>query len=202
MHGVISLPDATSYDKSTFLHFIPLCSLSLFLSQAPQLFKFGVIFGLFDIIFKTYNSVFLFLLYFKTRELLSYNYILTLYSIMIIKQGHYSLIIKPWHPNSGAQWLSGRVLYSRPKGRGFEPRRRHCVVVLEPRHIYHRLVLLQHWKTRPCLTERLLTGRKEANKTNNYSLIIKPRLPNHELSLRRVSTNAQSYKSICCSHIQ
>ena len=34
------------------------------------------------------------------------------------------------HPG-GAQWLSGRVLDSRPKGRGFEPHRRHCVVVLE-----------------------------------------------------------------------
>ena len=31
----------------------------------------------------------------------------------------------------GAQWLSGRVLDSKPKGRGFEPHRRHCVVVLE-----------------------------------------------------------------------
>ena len=31
----------------------------------------------------------------------------------------------------GAQWLSGRMLDSRPKGRGFEPHRRHCVVVLE-----------------------------------------------------------------------
>ena len=31
----------------------------------------------------------------------------------------------------GTQWLSGRVLDSRPKGRGFEPHRRHCVVVLE-----------------------------------------------------------------------
>ena len=31
----------------------------------------------------------------------------------------------------GAQWLSGRVLNSRPKGRGFEPHRCHCVVVLE-----------------------------------------------------------------------
>ena len=31
----------------------------------------------------------------------------------------------------GAQWLSGRVLNSRPKGRGFEPHRRHCIVVLE-----------------------------------------------------------------------
>ena len=33
--------------------------------------------------------------------------------------------------DEGAQWLSGRVLDSRPKGRGFEPHRRHCVVVLE-----------------------------------------------------------------------
>ena len=31
----------------------------------------------------------------------------------------------------GAQWHSGRVLDSRPKGSGFEPHRRHCVVVLE-----------------------------------------------------------------------
>ena len=31
----------------------------------------------------------------------------------------------------GSQWLSGRVLESRPKGRGFEPHRHHCVVVLE-----------------------------------------------------------------------
>ena len=31
----------------------------------------------------------------------------------------------------GAQWLSDKVLDSRPKGRGFEPHRRHCVVVLE-----------------------------------------------------------------------
>ena len=33
--------------------------------------------------------------------------------------------------SQGAQWLSGRVLDSRPKGSGFEPHRRHCVVVLE-----------------------------------------------------------------------
>ena len=31
----------------------------------------------------------------------------------------------------GAQWLSGRVLDLRPKGHGFEPHQRHCVVVLE-----------------------------------------------------------------------
>ena len=31
----------------------------------------------------------------------------------------------------GAQWLSGRVLDSRPRGRGFEPHQRKCVVLLE-----------------------------------------------------------------------
>ena len=31
----------------------------------------------------------------------------------------------------GAQWLSGRVLDCRPRGRGFEPHWRHCFVVLE-----------------------------------------------------------------------
>ena len=31
----------------------------------------------------------------------------------------------------GAQWLSGRVLDLMPRGRGFEPHWRHCIVVLE-----------------------------------------------------------------------
>ena len=31
----------------------------------------------------------------------------------------------------GALWLSGRVLDSRPRGLGFEPHRRRCIVVLE-----------------------------------------------------------------------
>ena len=35
------------------------------------------------------------------------------------------------HINAEAQWLSGRVLDSRPRGRRFEPHRWHCVVVLE-----------------------------------------------------------------------
>ena len=46
----------------------------------------------------------------------------------------------------GAQWLSGRVLDSRPKGRGFEPHRCHCVVVLE-QDIYPSFVLVQPRKT-------------------------------------------------------
>ena len=42
---------------------------------------------------------------------------------------------EPAHMNKeGAQWLSGRVLDSRPRGRGFEPHRRHCVVSLSKTH--------------------------------------------------------------------
>ena len=54
----------------------------------------------------------------------------------------------------GAQWLSGRVLDSRPKGRGFEPHRRHCGVSL-CKNINTSLVLVQPRETRPCITERL-----------------------------------------------
>ena len=68
----------------------------------------------------------------------------------------------------GAQWLSGRVLDSRPKGRGFEPHRRHCVVSLN-KNINPSLVLVQPRKTRPFITEILLMGRKESNQTNKQS---------------------------------
>ena len=64
----------------------------------------------------------------------------------------------------GAQWLSGRVLDSRPRGRGFEPHRRHCDLSLS-KNINPSLVLVQPRKTRPFITERLLMGRKESNKT-------------------------------------
>ena len=37
------------------------------------------------------------------------------------------------------------------------------------RHIYPILVLVQPRKTRPYLTERLLMGRKESNKTNKQT---------------------------------
>ena len=57
----------------------------------------------------------------------------------------------------GAQWLSGRMLDSRPKDRGFEPHRHHCVVLVQPR------------KTRPFITERLLMGCKESNQTNKHN---------------------------------
>ena len=52
----------------------------------------------------------------------------------------------------GGQWLSGRVLDSRPSGRGFEPHRRHCVNSLSKK-IKPSLVLVQPRKTRPFITE-------------------------------------------------
>ena len=61
----------------------------------------------------------------------------------------------------GAQWLSGRVLDSRPKGREFEPHRRHL-----RKNINFSLVLVQPRKARPFITERLLMERKETNQTN------------------------------------
>ena len=61
------------------------------------------------------------------------------------------------------QWLSGRVLDSRPRGHRFEPHRRHCVVVFE-----QDTFILQPRKTHPCLTERLLMGHKESNQTNKH----------------------------------
>ena len=69
----------------------------------------------------------------------------------------------------GAQWLSGRVLDSRPKGNGLKPYQRHCVVSLS-KNINPSLVLVQPRKTCPFITERLLMGRKESNQT--YKMIV------------------------------
>ena len=43
----------------------------------------------------------------------------------------YAILSKLLILSQGAQWLSGRVLDSRPRGRGFETHQHHCVVVLE-----------------------------------------------------------------------
>ena len=59
----------------------------------------------------------------------------------------------------GTQWLSGRVLDSRLRGRGFESHWRHCVVSLS-KNINPSFVLVQPRKTRPFITERVLMGRK------------------------------------------
>ena len=70
------------------------------------------------------------------------------------------------HSREGAQWLSGRVLDSRPRGHRFEPHRRYCAVSLSE-SINPSLVLVQHRKTGPFITERLLMGCKESNQINN-----------------------------------
>ena len=80
-----------------------------------------------------------------------------------------------YHAQKGAQWLSSRVLDARPRGRGFEPHRRHFVMSLSKK-INHSLVLVQPRKTRPFITERLLMGRKnhiyQTNKQNHTQLVV------------------------------
>ena len=57
---------------------------------------------------------------------------LDLERLILVLCTHFVHITSRIHQNcEGAQWLSGRVLNWRPRGRGFEPHRRHCVVVLE-----------------------------------------------------------------------
>ena len=56
------------------------------------------------------------------------------------------------------------MLDSRPRGCGFEPHRRRCVVSLS-KNINPSLVLVQPRKTSPFITEILLMGRKESNQT-------------------------------------
>ena len=50
-------------------------------------------------------------------------------SMLYISVNNFS-VMSGW----GVQWLSGRVLDSRQKGRGFEPHRYHCVVSLSKTH--------------------------------------------------------------------
>ena len=69
------------------------------------------------------------------------------------------------------KWLSGRVLDSRPRDRGFEPHRRHCVVSLSK-----NLILVQPRMTRPFIAERLLMGRKLSNQTNKIKYQTRRRL--------------------------
>ena len=67
-----------------------------------------------------------------------------------------------------------------------EPHRRHCIVVLE-QDIYSSLVLVQPRKTCPCLTERLLMGRKESNQTNKTIFLIS--YPKHVVGTQKNRLN-------------
>ena len=64
----------------------------------------------------------------------------------------------------GAQWLSGRVIDARQRGREIEPHQRHCAVSLS-KNINPSLVLVQPRKTPPYITEILLMGSKTSDQT-------------------------------------
>ena len=66
---------------------------------------------------------------------------------------------------TGVQWLTGRELDSRQRGRRFGPHQRHCVVSLS-KDINPSLVLVQPRKTCPFITEILLMGHKRIKQTN------------------------------------
>ena len=87
-----------------------------------------------------------------------------------VKQSSFSgLVCSGLHSISGAQWLSGRVLDSRPRGHGFEAQRRHCVVALSKTYNSSLVLVVQSRKTRPYITERLLMKRKESRQAHKYT---------------------------------
>ena len=78
----------------------------------------------------------------------------------------------------GVQWLSGRVLDSRPMGCTFEPHLHHCVLSLS-KNINPSLVLVQPRKTRLFITARLLMGRRDSNQTNKSNFKLKVTFKQH-----------------------
>ena len=90
----------------------------------------------------------------------------------------------------GAQWLSGRVLDSRPRSRGFEPHGLHCFVSLS-KNINPSLVLVQPRKTCPFITVRLLLGRKESIQAKIIMIAYRYADSGHSLTFhRKVSRSA------------
>ena len=81
-----------------------------------------------------------------------------------------------------AQWI---LLDSRPRGCGFQPHRRHCLVSLS-KNIYPSLVLVQPRKTRPYITERLLMGHKASNQTKQSNTELNYFIEFNEQSARSV----------------
>ena len=73
----------------------------------------------------------------------------------------------------GAQWLSDRVLDSRPRGRRFEPHQCHCVVSLS-KIINPSLVLVQPRKTCPFITERwdVKNQSKQTKKYTGFTVLV------------------------------
>ena len=75
-----------------------------------------------------------------------------------------ALLDRFYRISTEAQWLSDRVLDLRPKGCGFQPHRRHCLVSLS-KNVNPSLVLVQPRKTHPFINEISLMGRKESYQT-------------------------------------
>ena len=71
------------------------------------------------------------------------------------------------------QWLSGRVLDLRSRGRRFKPHWCHCVVTSLSKNISPSLVSTGSTQEDPSLqlTDRLLMGPKESNQTNKLELL-------------------------------
>ena len=93
----------------------------------------------------------------KTKKNITKSMSLLFYHAVYHSKNHvipHSVIVAILDIISEAQWLSGRVLDSRPRGRGFEPHQRHCVVSLS-KNIIPSLVLVQPRKTHPFITEKL-----------------------------------------------
>ena len=98
----------------------------------------------------------------------------------------------PQTMGKGAQWPSGRVLDSRPMGRGFKTHRHHCVVSLS-KNFNPSLVLVQPRKTHPFITERLLMGRNESiKKTMGSTSKIDQQQQNHCLRM----DSSQSHRGL------
>ena len=92
------------------------------------------------------------------------------------------------------------MLDSRPKGRGFEPHRRHCVVSLS-KNINPSLVLVQPRKTRPFISERLLMGRKESNQIKKrMSTGTCPGMP-HPIHFIKGFISRKQFRSPLLNHI-
>ena len=71
-----------------------------------------------------------------------------MYTVKTVLSSQLKIAITKVLMDKRALWLSGRVLDSRPKGRGFEPHWRHCDVSLG-KNINPSLVLVQPRKANP-----------------------------------------------------
>ena len=97
--------------------------------------------------------------------------------------------IAQYQGSAVAQWLSAWLETERPLVRA-SPASLRCGSWA--RHIYPSLVLNQSRKIRPCLTGRLLMGRKQSNQTNKYCPIWHWPLTNWPFNWATVKNNLET----------